>query len=168
MVGLEGQVIFAMKNKMDISIGVAVGSSTQIAVFVLPLCVVVGWVMGQPLDLNMHVFETVTLVMTVITVAFCISDGESNWLKGLTLILAYCILSASFFFHQRGVMVTGPRGFSRTNTASNLALGIASWWFIYPEVDRFVEAFEHGSDQRWSAHSSINDSLIAGHPGGTA
>eukprot|EP00854_Cymbomonas_tetramitiformis_P001781 gene1781-2447_t len=117
-------VIFAMKNKMDISIGVAVGSSTQIAVFVLPLCVVVGWVMGQPLDLNMHVFETVTLVMTVITVAFCISDGESNWLKGLTLILAYCILSASFFFHQDIASNDGQKWIDSSKLSSMAATSV--------------------------------------------
>merc|ERR1711966_342156 len=56
-------VMFAMKNKMDISLGVAIGSSTQIALFVIPLCIVAGWFMGQPLDLNLHVFETTTFIM---------------------------------------------------------------------------------------------------------
>mmetsp|Transcript_28650 Transcript_28650/g.54860 ORF Transcript_28650/g.54860 Transcript_28650/m.54860 type:complete len:450 (-) Transcript_28650:196-1545(-) len=93
-------VMFAMKNKMDISLGVAIGSSTQIALLVIPMCIVAGWFMGQPLDLNLHVFETTTFIMTVITVSFVVQDGQSNWLKGLTLILAYCIVAASFFFHK--------------------------------------------------------------------
>mmetsp|Transcript_39710 Transcript_39710/g.98273 ORF Transcript_39710/g.98273 Transcript_39710/m.98273 type:complete len:106 (+) Transcript_39710:1-318(+) len=88
-----------MKNKMDISLGVAVGSATQIALFVIPFCVLVGWAMDMPLDLNFHVFETMSLVLTVITVTFVISDGRSNWLKGLVLTLAYIILAASYFCH---------------------------------------------------------------------
>ena len=92
-------VMFALRNKMDISIGVAIGSSTQIAMFVFPFCVCVAWAMNKPLDLNMKVFETVSLVLCVVTVTFCIRDGKANWLKGLTLILAYVILAASFFFH---------------------------------------------------------------------
>ena len=92
-------VMFALKNKMDISIGVAIGSSTQIAMFVFPFCVLVSWAMNKPLDLNMKVFETISLVLCVVTVTFCIRDGKGNWLKGLTLILAYVILAASFFFH---------------------------------------------------------------------
>uniref|UniRef100_A0A7S0RX33 Vacuolar cation/proton exchanger n=1 Tax=Pyramimonas obovata TaxID=1411642 RepID=A0A7S0RX33_9CHLO len=93
-------VIFAMKNKMDIAIGVAIGSATQISLLVIPLMILMGWAVGQPLDLNLHVFETTTFIMTVITVAFVVQDGQSNWLKGMTLTLAYCILAASFFFHK--------------------------------------------------------------------
>jgi Ca2+:H+ antiporter len=93
-------VMFAMKNKMDISLGVAVGSATQIALLVIPFCVIAGWVIDQPMDLNMEVFETATLFTTVVTVAFVCQDGKSNWLKGLVLILAYLLLSASFFFHK--------------------------------------------------------------------
>jgi Ca2+:H+ antiporter len=93
-------VMFAMKNKMDLALGVAIGSSTQIALLVIPLCILVGWAMGQPLDLNLHVFETTTFILTVISVSFVVQDGQSNWLKGLTLILAYFVVAASFFFHK--------------------------------------------------------------------
>ena len=62
--------------------------------------IIMGWVVDQPLDLNLHVFETTTFIMTVITVSFVVQDGQSNWLKGMTLTLAYCILAASFFFHK--------------------------------------------------------------------
>ena len=93
-------VMFAMKNKMDISLGVAIGSATQITVLVIPFCVVCGWFMGKPLDLNMHMFEQVVFFTTVVTVILCVIDGKSNWLKGLTLVLAYVVLSASFYFHK--------------------------------------------------------------------
>lgn len=85
---------------MDISLGVAIGSSTQISLCIVPLCVLLGWAFGRPLDLNLQVFETASLFVTVITVAFISQDGKSNWLKGLTLVLAYVLMSASFFFHR--------------------------------------------------------------------
>ncbi|KAJ6358202.1 hypothetical protein OIU78_005936 [Salix suchowensis] len=63
-------IMFAMKDKLDITIGVAIGSSTQISMFVIPFCVVVGWCMGQPMDLNFQLFETATLFISVLVVAF--------------------------------------------------------------------------------------------------
>ncbi|KAI4307800.1 hypothetical protein L6164_030943 [Bauhinia variegata] len=92
-------IMFAMKDKLDISLGVAIGSSTQIAMFAIPLCVLVGWIMGRPMDLNFRLFETATLFVTVIVVAFFLQEGTSNYLKGLMLILCYLIVAASFFVH---------------------------------------------------------------------
>ncbi|CAN4089242.1 unnamed protein product [Withania somnifera] len=63
-------IMFAMKDKLDITLGVAIGSSTQISMFVIPFCVVVGWFMGKPMDLNFQLFETATLFITVLVVAF--------------------------------------------------------------------------------------------------
>jgi len=93
-------VIFAMKNKLDISLGVAIGSSTQIALLVIPFCVLLGWSMGIPLDLNLAVFETASLYTSVVAVAFMVADGNSNWLKGVCLTVAYVILACSYFFHR--------------------------------------------------------------------
>lgn len=92
-------IMFAMKDKLDISLGVAIGSSTQIAMFVIPFCVVVGWIMGKSMDLNFQLFETATLFITVIVVAFMLQEGTSNYFKGLMLILCYMIVAASFFVH---------------------------------------------------------------------
>ncbi|KAG7035028.1 Vacuolar cation/proton exchanger 5, partial [Cucurbita argyrosperma subsp. argyrosperma] len=94
-----GAIMFAMKDKLDISLGVAIGSSTQISMFGIPFCVVIGWIMGCPMDLNFQLFETATLFITVIVVAFMLQDGTSNYLKGLMLILCYLIVAASFFVH---------------------------------------------------------------------
>mmetsp|Transcript_35616 Transcript_35616/g.60029 ORF Transcript_35616/g.60029 Transcript_35616/m.60029 type:complete len:465 (+) Transcript_35616:209-1603(+) len=119
-------VIFAMKNKMDIAIGVAIGSATQIALLVIPLMIIMGWVVDQPLDLNLHVFETTTFIMTVITVSFVVQDGQSNWLKGMTLTLAYCILAASFFFHKDNKL-TDQNAVSWVDSASlNSAVAITN------------------------------------------
>lgn len=92
-------IMFAMKDKLDITLGVAIGSSTQISMFVIPFCVVVGWLMGQPMDLNFQLFETATLFITVLVVAFMLQEGTSNYFKGLMLILCYLIVAASFFVH---------------------------------------------------------------------
>ncbi|KAB1995280.1 hypothetical protein ERO13_D13G132700v2 [Gossypium hirsutum] len=93
-------IMFAMKDKLDISLGVAIGSSTQISMFGIPFCVVIGWMMGQEMDLNFQLFETATLFITVIVVAFFLQEGTSNYFKGLMLILAYLIVAASFFAHE--------------------------------------------------------------------
>ncbi|OWM85929.1 vacuolar cation/proton exchanger 5-like isoform X2 [Punica granatum] len=92
-------IMFAMKDKLDISLGVAIGSSTQIAMFGIPFCVVFGWIIGCPMDLNFHLFETAVLFITVIVVAFLLQEGTSNYFKGLMLILCYLIVAASFFVH---------------------------------------------------------------------
>ncbi|XP_034678416.1 vacuolar cation/proton exchanger 5-like isoform X4 [Vitis riparia] len=92
-------IMFAMKDKLDISLGVAIGSSTQISMFAIPFCVVIGWIMGCPMDLNFQLFETATLFITVLVVAFLLQEGTSNYFKGLMLILCYLIVAASFFVH---------------------------------------------------------------------
>ncbi|XP_057855693.1 vacuolar cation/proton exchanger 3 isoform X1 [Cryptomeria japonica] len=92
-------IMFAMKDKLDISLGVAIGSSTQISMFVIPFCVVVGWIMGKRMDLNFQLFETASLFITVLVVAFMLQEGTSNYFKGLMLVLCYLIVAASFFVH---------------------------------------------------------------------
>ncbi|KAI3804882.1 hypothetical protein L1987_26748 [Smallanthus sonchifolius] len=92
-------IMFAVKDKLDISLGVAIGSSTQISMFVMPICVVVGWIIGRPMDLDFEPFETATLFMTVLVVAFMLQEGTSNYFKGLMLLFCYMIVAASFFVH---------------------------------------------------------------------
>ncbi|KAI9290792.1 calcium/proton exchanger [Neoconidiobolus thromboides FSU 785] len=96
-------VTVAMKNKMDLSLGVAVGSSMQIALFVTPVLVILGWIIGQPMTLFFDTFETAVLFITVLIVNYLIQDGKSNWLEGLTLIAAYCIIAMAFFFYPQTI-----------------------------------------------------------------
>lgn len=93
-------IMFAVKDKLDLSLAVAIGSSTQISMFVIPFCVVVGWIAGKPMDLNFQLFETATLFTTVIVVAFMLQEGKANYFKGLMLVLCYLIVGASFFVHN--------------------------------------------------------------------
>jgi len=93
-------IIFAYKNRMDLCLGIAIGSASQISLFVIPFTVIVAWMMGQPLSLDFHVFETAVLFMTVVLVTFCIQSGDSDWLKGAMLIMAYILVSAAFWIHK--------------------------------------------------------------------
>ena len=92
-------VTVAMKDKMDLSVSVAVGSSMQIALFVAPVLVIAGWVIGQPMDLNFNPFELVAVAVAVLIANSVISDGESNWLEGSLLLATYIVLGLAFFFH---------------------------------------------------------------------
>ncbi|KAF4358761.1 hypothetical protein F8388_022528 [Cannabis sativa] len=95
-----GAVIFAFKNKLDITLGVALGSATQIALFVVPLCVVVSWIMGIKMDLNFNLLETSSLAIAIIVTAFTLQDGTSHYLKGLVLLLCYVVIGACFFVSE--------------------------------------------------------------------
>jgi len=92
-------VSVAVKNKMDLSVSVAVGSSLQIALFVAPVLVLAGWVLDQPMDLNFNPFELVAVVVSVLIANSISSDGRSNWLEGILLLAAYLVLGIAFYFH---------------------------------------------------------------------
>ncbi|QLE56829.1 calcium/proton exchanger [Nostoc sp. TCL26-01] len=92
-------ITVAMKNKMDLSLSVAVGSSMQIALFVAPVLVIAGWIMGQPMDLDFQPFELVAVVVSVLIANSISSDGKSNWLEGTLLLAAYTVLGFAFYFH---------------------------------------------------------------------
>ncbi|BAY59959.1 calcium/cation antiporter [Calothrix brevissima NIES-22] len=92
-------VTVAMKDKMDLSLSVAVGSSMQIALFVAPVLVIAGWVLGQPMDLNFQPFELVAVAVSVLIANSISSDGKSNWLEGTLLLAAYTVLGIAFYFH---------------------------------------------------------------------
>jgi Ca2+:H+ antiporter len=92
-------VTVAMKNKMDLSVSVAVGSSMQIALFVAPVLVLAGWFFGQPMDLDFNPFELVAVSVSVLIANSISSDGKSNWLEGTLLLAAYIVLGFAFYFH---------------------------------------------------------------------
>jgi Ca2+:H+ antiporter len=89
-------VSVAGKDKMDLSVGIAIGSSIQIALFVAPLMVLIGWVLNVPMTLQFGSFETLVTFMTVLVVNFIIQDGESNWLEGAMLLITYGIIALAF------------------------------------------------------------------------
>jgi Ca2+:H+ antiporter len=89
---------FARKDKMDLSFGIAVGASTQVALFVAPVLVFAGYLMGQPMDLHFTAFEIVAIVLAVSTVNNLTADGESHWMEGVMLMAVYLMLAIGFFF----------------------------------------------------------------------
>ncbi|SOV74575.1 cation/H+ antiporter [Plasmodium sp. gorilla clade G3] len=91
-------VTVAMKNKVDLTMGVAVGSSAQIALFVVPVTVLFGWILNKPMTLAFSPLSTVILVISVIVTMAIVQDGESNWLEGVLLISAYLIVGVVFWF----------------------------------------------------------------------
>lgn len=92
-------VTVAMKNKMDLTLGIAVGSSLQIALLVAPILVLVGWAIGEPLTLHFNLFEIVAVGAAVAIANLIALDGESNWFEGVQLLGTYLILGLAFFFH---------------------------------------------------------------------
>ncbi|KAG9010444.1 hypothetical protein FRB94_010407 [Tulasnella sp. JGI-2019a] len=92
-------VTVSVKDKLDLSIGVAVGSSIQIALFVIPFIVTLGWMIGKPLTLLFDPFEAVVLFLTVITVNYVVADGQSNWLEGMILMCLYVVIAVSLWFY---------------------------------------------------------------------
>jgi Ca2+:H+ antiporter len=92
-------VTVAMKDKMDLSVSVALGSSLQIALFVAPVLVLAGYIMGKPMNLNFNPFELVAVAVSVLIANSISSDGRSNWLEGSLLLAAYLVLGFAFYFH---------------------------------------------------------------------
>ena len=89
-------VTMAIKNKMDIAIEIAIGSSLQIILFIAPILVLVS-LLFKPMALIFNTYEIVALGVTVIIANKVCNDGESNWLEGLQLVSVYIILAATFF-----------------------------------------------------------------------
>lgn len=92
-------IIVAMKDKMDLAIGVAVGSSLQIALFVTPFMVIIGWIIDVPMSLYFSTFETAIMLVSVFITNLVILDGESNWLEGAMLLSTYLIVALAFFYY---------------------------------------------------------------------
>ena len=92
-------VSVAGKNKMDLSFSIAVGSSTQIAVFVAPAVVMLAWMIGVPLTFQFGLLETLATFLAVLITNSIASDGKSNWLEGSLLLATYVILAVAFFLY---------------------------------------------------------------------
>lgn len=91
-------VQMAMKNQMNMSMEISIGSSLQVALFVAPLLVFVSLVMGNPLTLVFNQFELIALAAASLITALVALDGESNWMEGAQLLIVYIILALAFFF----------------------------------------------------------------------
>jgi len=95
-------VWMAMKNKMDITMNIAIGSSTQIAMFVAPALVFASLFLGHPLTYIFTVPEMTAIAFSVVIVTFIAGDGKCHWLEGAQLLAAYAIIALAFFFLPPG------------------------------------------------------------------
>jgi Ca2+:H+ antiporter len=92
-------IMMAMKNRMELSMGIAIGSSVQIALFVAPVLVIVSHFMGpKPMDLVLSPAEVLSIFAAVLITGQMAGDGESNWLEGAQLLVVYLILALMFYF----------------------------------------------------------------------
>ncbi|XOB97435.1 calcium/proton exchanger [Deinococcota bacterium DY0809b] len=95
-------VSFAVRNKMDLAVQIAVGSSLQIALLVAPILVVWGWAVGRPFDLVFHnPLEIAGLVASIVITNAVVRDGETHWLEGVMLLGVYALLGFAFFYTPR-------------------------------------------------------------------
>lgn len=91
-------VVFALRDQLDVTLEIAIGSSTQIALFVAPALVLISLAAGHPMDFIFTTFEVAAVGLSVLIVTFISHDGRSNWLEGAQLLAAYAIMAASAFF----------------------------------------------------------------------
>ena len=91
-------VLVARENKMDLAMTIAVGSSTQIALFVAPVLVFLSVMVGKPMSLVFNAFEIAAIIVSVLIVEMISSDGETNWFEGVQLLAVYALLGIAFYF----------------------------------------------------------------------
>ena len=88
----------ARENKIDLSITIAVGSSIQVALFLVPLLIFISHFIGQPMNILFNILEISSIVLSVLAINIVYLQGKSNWFEGLQLIAAYLIIAIAFYF----------------------------------------------------------------------
>ena len=91
-------IFMAMENKMDLALGIAIGSSAQIALLVAPLLVLYSWAIHKPMSLLFMPLEIAGITVAVLIVEMISSDGETTWFEGVQLLAVYLILAVAFYF----------------------------------------------------------------------
>ncbi len=92
-------VLMALRNKMDLSIAVAMASTTQIALFVAPILVFASLLTPKVMGLDFEPFELVSIGLSTAVLTAVVSDGRSNWYEGIILVMVYAVVAVAFFFH---------------------------------------------------------------------
>lgn len=95
---LFNAVRFARDGKLDLSLGITVGASIQVALVVVPVLVFFGYLIGQPMNLRFSFLELVAIILAVLVTRNLISDGKTNWLEGLCLLIVYFMLGVGFYY----------------------------------------------------------------------
>jgi len=113
-------ILFAYRNEMDLCVGVTVGSAIQVASFVLPGCVIIGWLVDRSMTLYFHAYETVCLFLAVVVVAAFLQGGTTNWLVGATCISVYVMIATGFWFHTTEYLSVDAETFGQNETRALL------------------------------------------------
>ncbi len=117
-------IAMARKNKLDLTVGIAMGSSIQIALFVAPVLVLLSGVIApQPLELSFSRAEIGTLFLGVLIGAIVAGDGRSNWYKGVQLMLVYAMIAILFYF------LPDSNGLSRQEPAASTIRRLGNCYF---------------------------------------
>lgn len=103
-------VSVAMGGKMDLAMGICIGSSIQISILVAPLAVVVGWYVDRPMTLNFPHFEVILFILSVMVVSMCLSNGRTNWLEGSIMATLYFMIAVGFYFEKLLPYETSSQG----------------------------------------------------------
>ena len=134
-------VLVAIKNEMDLAVGIALGSALQIALFVAPVLVFASYLRSAPMDLRFTSLEVLAVLAGVLIARMVAEDGESNWLEGVMLLMVYAILALAFFFLPER---TSPRHEARpapvqqaVGTSTLPALGVRTAGLPVHFFDRF-------------------------------
>jgi len=91
-------ILLARRGKLDLSIGIAAGSGTQVAIFVVPILVITGIVLNRPFNLVFTIYELAMVFLAALILNFIAHDGKSNWFEGIMLTAAYIMIAVGFFF----------------------------------------------------------------------
>ncbi|KZT07576.1 uncharacterized protein LAESUDRAFT_724523 [Laetiporus sulphureus 93-53] len=92
-------VTVSVRDQLTLSVSVAVGSTIQTSLFVIPFMVILGWILDKPLALLFDPFETVVLYISMQILSYVVADGKSNWLEGVILICLYLVIAVTFWFY---------------------------------------------------------------------
>jgi len=91
-------IMLARRGKLDLSIGIAAGSGTQVAIFVVPILVIAGIVVNRPFNLVFTIYELAMVFLAALILNLIAHDGKSNWFEGIMLTAAYIMIAVGFFF----------------------------------------------------------------------
>ncbi len=92
-------VMMALKNRMDLAVSISVGSAIQVSLLVAPILVLLGVILGKPMDLSFTLMEVASVAVAVGIASSVMQDSESNWLEGAFLLIAYAVMGIAFFFY---------------------------------------------------------------------
>jgi len=91
-------ILVAMKNRMDLALNIAIGSSIQVALFIAPVLVFASYAFGRPMDLVFTPFEVLAVGMATLVLNLVAQDGESHWMEGVLLLAVYVIFGVAFYY----------------------------------------------------------------------